>query len=112
MQINVTGHHIEVTDSLHDYIKNKFERLERHFDKVTNINVILNVEKLDQKAEATLNLKGNKIFAEAVNADMYASIDALLDKLDRQICKHKEKITDHHRSEGSIRKQEQFEDQI
>ncbi len=112
MQLNVTGHHIEVTDSLHDYIKSKFERLERHFDKVTNVNVILNVEKLDQKAEATLNLKGNKIFAEAINGDMYASIDALIDKLDRQICKHKEKITDHHRSEGGLKKQEQIEDQI
>lgn len=95
MQIIIAGHHIEVTDSLKAYVESKFERLERHFDKVTDVHVILSVEKLVQKAEATLQLSGAKIFAEDHQEDMYAAIDALVDKLDRQILKHKEKISSH-----------------
>ena len=102
MQIDLTGHHVELTTPLRDYVNNKMERLERHFDHVTDIHVILSVEKLRHKAEATLHVSGNNMFADAVQEDMYAAIDALTDKLDRQIKKHKEKITDHHRSEGSI----------
>jgi len=104
MQVTITGHHLEITDALRDYINNKFERLERHFEQVTNIDVILSVEKLAQKAEATIPVNGNKIFANAEDQDMYAAIDALVDKLDRQIIKRKEKVTDHHRDEGSIKK--------
>jgi putative sigma-54 modulation protein len=104
MQITINGHHVEVTDALHDYVHNKMERLERHFDQVTDITVILSVEKLSQKAEATVPVNGNQIFANAEDQDMYAAIDALVDKLDRQIIKHKEKITNHHRNEGSIKK--------
>ena len=104
MQVTITGHHLEVTDALRDYINNKFERLERHFEQVTNIDVILSVEKLVHNAEATIPVNGNKIFANAEDQDMYAAIDALVDKLDRQIIKRKEKITDHHRDEGSIKK--------
>ena len=104
MQIKVNGHHVEVTEALRSYVTSKFERLERHFDQVTDIDVILSVEKLRQKAEATIPVTGGKIFAVAEEQDMYAAIDALADKLDRQIVKRKEKLTDHHRSEGSVKK--------
>ncbi len=104
MQIDVTGQHLDVTPALRDYITGKLERLERHFDKVTNMHAVLSVEKLRQKAEATINVSGASLHANAEDEDMYAAIDALTDKLDRQIKKHKEKITDHHRSEGSMKK--------
>ncbi|PSQ94328.1 MAG: ribosome-associated translation inhibitor RaiA [Proteobacteria bacterium SW_6_67_9] len=99
MNLSVTGHHVEVTDALKDYIEEKMAKLERHFDGVTDIHVILSVEKLRQQAEATIDLTGTKIHAEAENSDMYASIDGLIDKLDRQVRKHKEKLRDHHRRE-------------
>jgi putative sigma-54 modulation protein len=105
MQINLTGHHVELTPPLHDYVNSKMERLERHFDHVTDIHVVLSVEKLRHKAEATLRVSGGTLFADAVQEDMYAAIDSLTDKLDRQVKKHKEKLTDHHRSEGSIAKE-------
>jgi putative sigma-54 modulation protein len=105
MQINLTGHHVELTPPLHDYVNSKMEKLERHFDHVTDIHVILSVEKLRHKAEATLHVSGGTLFADAVQEDMYAAIDSLTDKLDRQVKKHKEKLTDHHRSEGSIAKE-------
>lgn len=105
MQLNITGHHVDITDSLQNYVATKFERLERHFDNVTNVHVILTVEKQRQKAEATIHISGADVFADAENADMYTSIDALVDKLDRQIKKHKEKLQDHHRSEGRAQKQ-------
>ena len=103
MQINVTGHHVELTDALRTIINEKFERLERHFDNVIDVHVVLTVEKLQQKAEATILVSGNRIHAEASNTDMYAAIDAMIDKLDRQVVKHKEKLKDHHRAEGSHR---------
>ncbi|PWG65207.1 ribosome hibernation-promoting factor, HPF/YfiA family [Sediminicurvatus halobius] len=102
MQIDVTGHHVEITDALRDYVHEKFQRLERHFDNVVDVHVILTVEKVAKKAEATLALSGAKLFADALQEDMYAAIDALVDKLDRQVVKHKEKRTDHHRSEGAV----------
>jgi len=104
MHININGHHVEVTKSLRDYVMSKLSRLERHFDQVTNIDVILSVEKLRHKAEATIPVNGSNIFANAEDQDMYASIDALVDKLDRQIIKRKEKLTNHHRAEGSPKK--------
>ena len=106
MQLNLTGHHIDITDSLRNYIESKFERLQRHFDNMTNTHVILTVEKERQKAEATINVNRGRLFAEAEHEDMYAAIDSLIDKLDRQVKKHKEKLTDHHRSEGSIKNHE------
>ena len=105
MQLNLTGHHVEITDSLRDYVTGKLERLERHFDAVTNVHVILSVEKTRQKAEATVHVTGNDIFANSEDESMYAAIDALIDKLDRQIKKHKEKVTDHHRTETSLKNQ-------
>jgi len=104
MQVNLTGHHVDLTSSMRDYVNSKMDRLERHFDIVQDIHVVLSVEKLRHKAEATLHINGGNVFADAVEGDMYAAIDALTDKLDRQVKKHKEKMTDHHRSEGSIAK--------
>ena len=92
MQISVTGHHVDISDALKNYVDNKFERLERHFEHVTNVHVILSVEKLRQKAEATMHVNGAKVFADSVHEDMYAAIDVLTDKLDRQVIKHKEKM--------------------
>jgi putative sigma-54 modulation protein len=91
MQISVTGHHIEVTDALKDYVDTKFQRLERHFDQLIHVHVVLGVEKLRQKAEASIQVNGAKVFADATHEDMYAAIDGLIDKLDRQVLKHKEK---------------------
>ncbi|OOY36201.1 ribosome hibernation-promoting factor, HPF/YfiA family [Solemya velum gill symbiont] len=95
MQINLTGRHIDITDSLRDYVTSKMDRIERHFDHVTNIHVVLDVEKLRQKAEASFHISGHDIFAEAENEDMYAAIDSLVDKLDRQLLKYKEKMKNH-----------------
>jgi putative sigma-54 modulation protein len=103
MQLNITGHHIEITPSLSNYIQEKTKRLTRHYDQVLNIHVILEVQKLQHKAEASILVSGNHLFADAINEDMYAAIDSLADKLDRQILKHKEKITSKHRQEGSHR---------
>ncbi len=91
MQITVSGHHVEVTPALRDYVNNKFSRLQRHFDNITNSDVTLTVEKLVQKAEATVHIAGANLFAQSESEDMYAAIDALTDKLDRQLIKHKEK---------------------
>jgi len=95
MQINLSGHHVEITDSLRDYVDTKFTKLERHFDHINNVYVILNVEKLNQKAEATVHLDGGEVFATSEHTDMYAAIDSLIDKLDRQVIKHKEKLKRH-----------------
>lgn len=105
MQLNLTGHHIDITTPLRGYVNEKFERLSRHFDHVLNGHVVLTVEKLQQKAEATLHVSGSDLHAHASKEDMYAAIDALVDKLDRQVIKHKEKIKNHHRREGSHRNQ-------
>ena len=106
MRINLTGHHVDITDSLRNFVDTKFERLERHFEHINNIHVILSVEKERQKAEATINVSRGQLYADAQHEDMYAAIDKLLDKLDRQLKKHKEKLTDHHKSEGSKKNRE------
>jgi putative sigma-54 modulation protein len=103
MQLNLTGHHVEITPSLRDYVSRKLERLERHFDHVTDIHCVLTVEKLRHRAEATVNVTGGQLFADATEEDMYAAIDGLVDKLDRQIRRHKEKLTDHHAREADKR---------
>ena len=92
MQINVSGHHIDVTDALRGYVETKFDKLERHFDRINHMDVILSVEKQRQKAESTVRLAGGEIFADAESDDLYAAIDMLADKLDRQLIKQKEKI--------------------
>ena len=95
MQVSVTGHHVEVTDSLRNHVQEKIGKLKRHFDNVTDVHVILTVEKLEQKAEATVQISGAKLFADDVQEDMYQAIDNMIDKLDRQIIKHKEKTGSH-----------------
>jgi putative sigma-54 modulation protein len=91
MQINVSGHHLDVTPALREYINSKFSKLQRHFDQITNTDVTLVVEKQVQKAEANIHVAGADLFATSESEDMYAAIDALADKLDRQLIKHKEK---------------------
>ncbi|MBB1485724.1 ribosome hibernation-promoting factor, HPF/YfiA family [Oceanospirillum sediminis] len=91
MQLNITGQHLELTDSLRDYVSSKVSRLERHVDNITNVQVTLKVEKERQIAEITLHVAGADLHATAEAEDMYASIDALIDKMDRQLIKHKEK---------------------
>ena len=100
MRLNVKGHHIEVTPALQSYVEKKMVRIVRHFDQVIDVHCVLTVEKLDQKAEATLHVSGCDIHADASDPNMYAAIDALSDKLDRLVTKHKEKRGDHRASEG------------
>ena len=99
MRLNVTGHHVEVTPALRGYVEKKLERIVRHFDHVIDVHCVLTVEKLRQSAEATVHVSGCDIHANATEPDMYAAIDALSDKLDRCVRKHKEKLTDHHAAE-------------
>ncbi|MCW8398791.1 ribosome hibernation promoting factor [Legionella sp. PATHC038] len=95
MQINITGHHIDVTPALRAYTEEKFDKLERHFDHITSINVVLNVEKLRQIAEATVHVTKGELHASSESDDLYVAIDNLIDKLERQLSKHKEKILHH-----------------
>lgn len=91
MQINISGRHIEVTPALRDFVNNKMERLGRHFDNITTMQVTLSIDKQKQIADASVHIAGAEVFAQAESTDMYASIDALVDKIDRQILKHKGK---------------------
>ncbi|RDE19781.1 ribosome-associated translation inhibitor RaiA [Motiliproteus coralliicola] len=95
MQLNITGHHVDLTDAIRDYVNEKFEKLERHFDHITNVQVTLTVQNQRQEAEATVKVSGGELFAKDEHADMYAAIDGLIDKLDRQVIKHKEKLQSH-----------------
>ncbi len=100
MQVSVTGHHVEITASMRAYVEKKMERIVRHFDHLIDVHCILSVEKLNNKAEATLRVRGNDIHADATDENMYAAIDSLADKLDRLVVKRKELTTDHHAVEG------------
>ena len=96
MQLSITGRHLVVTPALKDYVTNKISRLERHNDHITNVRVVLAVDKLVQNAEAVVHAgAGHEIFADAASDDLYKAIDALSDKLDRQLIRHKEKLTSH-----------------
>lgn len=95
MQINITGHHIELTDALNEYVNTKFQKLERFFEHINNTHVVLRVEKSQQIAEATLHVNNGEIHASSQNENMYVSIDDLIDKLTRQLNKHKEKLSSH-----------------
>lgn len=95
MNLTITGHHVEVTPAIREYVNNKLDRVIRHFDNVTSVNVILSVEKLKQKAEVTLHVRGKDIYVESDDGDMYAAIDSMVDKLDRQVLKYKGKNHDH-----------------
>jgi putative sigma-54 modulation protein len=100
MQLNVTGHNVEVTASLRGYVEKKLDRIVKHFDQVIDVHCVLTVEKLHQKAEATLHVSGCAIHADATAENMYPAIDLLVDKLDRRVKKHKEKKRDHHATEA------------
>jgi len=104
MQLNVSGHHVEVTPALRRYVVKKLERIGRHFEQVIDVHCVLTVEKLRQKAEATLHVSGNAIYADATEEDMYAAIDLLADKLDRCLRKHKEERCDHRAAEARARR--------
>ena len=95
MQMTISGHHLEVTDPIREYVTTKLSKLERHYEQITSTYVILTVDKLQQKAEATVHVSGGELFAIAEHTDLYAAIDALTDKLDRQLIKHKEKHRGH-----------------
>jgi putative sigma-54 modulation protein len=95
MNVQVSGHHVEVTQAIRDYVMSKLERIQRHFDQVIDINVILSVQKLRQKAEISVHMSGKDIHVESDDEDMYAAIDLMMDKLDRQIIKHKQKTFSH-----------------
>jgi putative sigma-54 modulation protein len=101
MNLTISGHHLEVTPALREYVLTKLDRVTRHFDQVVDVNVLLTVEKLREKerrqrAEVTLHVKGRDIFVEQSHEDLYAAIDQLMDKLDRQVCRHKDRVQDHH----------------
>lgn len=101
MNLTISGHHLEVTPALREYVLTKLDRVTRHFDQVVDINVLLSIEKLKekerrQKAEVTLHVKGRDIFIEQTHEDLYAAIDQLVDKLDRQVCRHKDRLQNHH----------------
>jgi putative sigma-54 modulation protein len=100
MHLKLTGHHVEITPALRSYVEKKMERVVRHFDHVIDMHCVLTVEKLVHKAEATLHVSGETVHVLATDAVMYAAIDALADKLDRRVVKHKEKVTDHHAAEA------------
>ena len=92
MNLNLTGRHLEITPAIRAHVLDKLDKVKRHFDHVIDVNVVLSVEKLRQKAEANVHLSGKTIFVECDDANLYVAIDNLIEKLDRQILKHKEKF--------------------
>lgn len=103
MQLDVTGHHVEITQSMREYVTSKLDKIARHFDLVSDAHCILTVEKLRHKAEATVKVNGGQIHAESTEEDMYAAIDSLAAKLDRRVRKYKEKLVDHHARDADKR---------
>jgi putative sigma-54 modulation protein len=109
MNLHITGHHVQVTPAIREYVSGKMERVTKHFDHVIDVNVIMSVEKLRQKVEATVHVRGRDIFCESTEEDMYAAIDTLIDKLDRTIIKHKEKGLSHRHDDMALKKDPQPE---
>jgi putative sigma-54 modulation protein len=95
MNLTVTGHHVAVTPAIRTYVETKLERIIRHSDHVSGVSVILSVQKLRQKAEANVHLRGKDLFVEADHEDLYAAIDAMADKLDRQVLRYKDRASNH-----------------
>jgi putative sigma-54 modulation protein len=95
MNLNVSGHHVAVTPAMRSYVEGKLTRINRHFDHVIDVNIILSIEKLQQKAEVTVHVSGKDIHVASQDTDLYAAIDSLVDKLDRSILKHKESLRAH-----------------
>jgi putative sigma-54 modulation protein len=102
MNLQISGRHLEITPAMHAYVTEKLERVTRHFDHVIEVSAVLSVEKLKQKAEATVHLSGKDIYVESIDEDLYAAIDTLADKLDRQVQKHKQKLQDHRRGQKPV----------
>ena len=103
MNLTISGHHLEVTPALRGYVTSKLDRVTRHFDQMVDVKVLLSVENQKEKdkrqrAECTIRVKGNDLFAESANEDMYAAVDELMDKLDRQVVRHKDKTQSHDRA--------------
>lgn len=101
MNLTISGHHLEVTPALRSYVTNKLSRIKRHFDQVLNVKVLLSLENQKekerrQKAECNIHIKGVELFAESAHADLYAAVDELVDKLDRQVVRHKDRLQSHH----------------
>jgi putative sigma-54 modulation protein len=105
MNLNLTGHHLDISPAIRDYVVAKLDRVTRHFDHVIDVSVVMSVDKLRHKAEVNLHTRGKDIHVEAVESDLYAAIDALVDKLDRQVVKHKE-MRAQHRHDGAAIKRE------
>lgn len=95
MQLNITGHHVEITDALREFVTTKFAKLEQYFDRINQVYVVLSVEKVKQIAEATVHVNGGELHASSEQEDMYAAIDILVDKLARQLNRHKDKLKQH-----------------
>jgi putative sigma-54 modulation protein len=104
MNLSLSGHHLEITPAIRAYVVNKLERVTRHFDHVIDVNVVLAVDKLQQQVTANLHIRGKDIHAECVEPDMYAAIDALADKLDRQVVKYKEKRNGQRHAPGAVKR--------
>jgi len=104
MNLNLTGHHLDITPPIRDYVVAKLERVTRHFDHVIDVNVVLSVNKLERKIEANLHVRGKDLHAVSVDPDMYAAIDALADKLDRLVVKHKEMRIAHRHENGAVKR--------
>jgi putative sigma-54 modulation protein len=101
MNLTISGHHLEVTPALRDYVTHKLDRVMRHFDQVVDVKVLLTVEKQKEKekrqrAECNIRVKGGDLFAECAHEDLYAAVDELIDKLDRQVVRHKDRTQEHH----------------
>ncbi|MDB5847916.1 MAG: raiA [Rhodoferax sp.] len=101
MNLTISGHHLDVTPALRTYVTSKLDRITRHFDQVVDVKVLLSIEKQKEKqgrqrAECNIHVKGNDMFAESSHADLYAAVDELVDKLDRQVVRHKDRVQDHH----------------
>ena len=110
MQLEITGHHIDTTDAIRDHISKKLEKIKHHFDQVLNVHVVLTSERAFKIAEATVHVAGHDFFAKDEADDMYAAIDGMIKKLDRQIVKHKEKIRGHNKKSGGVKAMEALEE--
>src|SRR5436190_2395231 len=104
MNLNLTGHHLAITPAIRDYVIAKLDRVTRHFDHVIDVTVVISVDKLQHRVEVNLHTRGKDIHVEAIEADMYAAIDVLVDKLDRQVLKHKEKREEHRRDRAEFKR--------
>lgn len=104
MNLSLSGHHLLITPAIRDYVTAKLDRVTRHFDHVIDVNVVLSVDKLRQQVTANLHIRGKDIHAECIDPDMYAAIDALADKLDRQVLRHKERKNGQRHEPGAIKR--------